>query len=298
MKLSVVVAAFNAEQTLRTTLNSLIAARDASPNQKLIHFIVVDDGSTIDLREFLSSYNLVPRLTIVRLQNNTGLWYARNIGASTCDSDYITFVDADDELRKGFFNELYQLLRCHPDAIATRYSDWLEETKSQRPDPRRFPSTHFQEYLILAQCFMPSFSTISRKAFDDIGGYRPSVTEDWDFWIRFFRAGYRSVRMETDQYLYRIHPSSLSRRPDMPFRDLTTVQIAIRENQDVKLRPILALSLLERLILVKAQKFSRRSGVGGKYSILFLGAGVHAIRQINRVMTFVTAFSFSRNKKN
>jgi glycosyltransferase involved in cell wall biosynthesis len=297
MKLSVVVAAFNADQTLPTTLNSLIAAREASQNQKLIHFIVIDDGSAVDLRESLSSYHLVPQLTIVRLQNNSGLWHARNIGVSTCDSDYVTFVDADDIVRKGFFNELYPLLRCRPDAIATRYSDWLEETNSHRPDPRRFPSAHFQEYLILAQCFMPSFSTISRIAFDDVGGYRPSVTEDWDFWIRFFRAGYRSVRMETDQYLYRIHPLSLSRRPDMPFRDLATVQIAIRENQKVKLRPILALSFLERLILIKTQKFSRRAGVCRKYFPLFLGAGVHAIRQVNRVMTLVIAFSFSRNIK-
>ena len=297
MKLSVVVAAYNADQTLPATLNSLIAAREASLNPELIHFVVVDDGSDIDLRESLSFFHFVPQLTIVRLQNNSGLWHARNIGVSTCDSDYVTFVDADDVIRKGFFNELYPLLRCRPDAVATRYSDWLEETTLQRPDPRKFPSVHFQEYLILMECFMPSFSTISRRAFDDVGGYRHSVTEDWDFWIRFFRSGYRSVRMETDQYLYRIHPLSLSRRPDMPFRDLATVQIAIRENQKVKLRPILALSFLERFILIKAQKFPRREGVCRKYFPLFLGAGVHAIHQINRVMTLVIAFSFGRNIK-
>ncbi len=297
MKLSVVVAAFNADKTLPATLNSLIAAREASLNPKLIHFVVVDDGSAIDLRESLSSFHLETQLTIVRLENNSGLWHARNIGVSTCDSDYVTFVDADDIVGKGFFNDLYQLLRNHPDAVATRYSDWLEETNLQRPDPRKFPSAHFQEYLILMECFMPSFSTISRRAFDDIGGYRHSVTEDWDFWIRFFRSGYRSVRMETVQYLYRIHPSSLSQRPDMPFRDLATVKVAIRENQKVKLRPILALSLLERLILINAQNFSRRAGVCRKYVPLILGAGAHAIRRANRAMTLVIAFSFGRNIK-
>jgi GT2 family glycosyltransferase len=59
---------------------------------------------------------------------------------------------------------------------------------------------------------LPSASLISRKAFDDVGGFdeRLSGYEDDDLFLRLFRVGYANVFLETPLSKWRIYPDSSS----------------------------------------------------------------------------------------
>ena len=74
------------------------------------HCIVVDDGSGEKVSDFLDNYAFVhPAFEIIH-QENRGVSAARNTGLKACTGEYLTFVDADDEISPNFLEESLKLL--------------------------------------------------------------------------------------------------------------------------------------------------------------------------------------------
>ena len=90
-KVTVVIAAYNAEKFIRQTLESALAQ---SLND--IEVIVVDDGSTDDTQSIVSGLSDC-RLKVLR-QANSGVSAARNAGLAAARAPYVFFLDADDLL--------------------------------------------------------------------------------------------------------------------------------------------------------------------------------------------------------
>ena len=90
---SVVIPAYNAEKTLRRTLDCVL-------NQTLgsLQVIVIDDGSTDGTAAIAQeAAKNDPRLTVI-CRENLGISATRNAGLPLCRGRYIRFVDADDTL--------------------------------------------------------------------------------------------------------------------------------------------------------------------------------------------------------
>lgn len=87
---SIIVPAFNVENTICETLNALLV-------QTYINFeiIIVDDGSTDDTPRLADEFARDSRVRVVR-QANRGLAGARNTGIAASRGDIIGFCDADD----------------------------------------------------------------------------------------------------------------------------------------------------------------------------------------------------------
>jgi glycosyltransferase involved in cell wall biosynthesis len=86
-KVSVVVAAYNADRTLRACLDSLLRL-----NYPDYEVILVDDGSKDSTRQVASAYEKVRYL---RHETNLGLSVARNTGIGAASGEIIAFTDAD-----------------------------------------------------------------------------------------------------------------------------------------------------------------------------------------------------------
>lgn len=89
-RVSVVIPAYNAEQTLRTTVESVLAQ-----THKELEVIVVDDGSTDATGETVKDYIENGRVIYIRRENG-GIAASRNTGLSACSGDYIGMLDHDD----------------------------------------------------------------------------------------------------------------------------------------------------------------------------------------------------------
>ena len=90
-KVTVLVAAYNAQPYLRACLDSL-------RRQSLTDFqaICVDDASTDDTPEILDGYAAEdPRFQVVHLSENGGQAKARNIALSMADGDYVCMLDSE-----------------------------------------------------------------------------------------------------------------------------------------------------------------------------------------------------------
>lgn len=91
MRYSVIIPAFNAENTLSRTLDSII-----QQNKDDIEIIVVNDGSTDNTAQVVEEYN-DQRIRLID-KNNTGVSDSRNIGIEYAKGEYLIFCDSDDLL--------------------------------------------------------------------------------------------------------------------------------------------------------------------------------------------------------
>ena len=120
--MSLVVAAYNAEESLSRLLDSI---NKAQCNDAL-EVIVVDDGSTDGTPRVLDEYKSLHGdfpLQVVR-QSNQGVSAARNHGLEHATGKYIWFVDADDEVNPDNLPALIDLCKQGHDFL------WLETLHS------------------------------------------------------------------------------------------------------------------------------------------------------------------------
>lgn len=87
---SIIVPAYNAETTIKACVQS--AMRSGS---RVNEVIVVDDGSTDRTCDVVGS--IEGPIKLIR-QKNAGVSAARNLGLSAARSEYVAFLDADDEM--------------------------------------------------------------------------------------------------------------------------------------------------------------------------------------------------------
>ena len=105
MKISVIVPFYNSEKWLGRCCESLLNQEGA------FDFILVDDGSTDNGIEIVYEYcNKDPRFMLMRNHRAKGVSGARNTGLDYAvqSSDWITFLDADDEMLPDAYRKFYK----------------------------------------------------------------------------------------------------------------------------------------------------------------------------------------------
>lgn len=108
MKLSIVIPAYNVEQTLERCVESVL-------RQKFRDFqvILVDDGSTDRSGEICDELSKRDHRIQVVHQPNKGLSAARNAGIKKSKGEYITFIDSDDYIHGDTLKPLMDILAIH-----------------------------------------------------------------------------------------------------------------------------------------------------------------------------------------
>lgn len=118
-KVSIIIPAYNAEMTIKQTLNS--AFNQTHTN---LEIIVVNDGSKDSTLEILESYG---KQIILISTVNKGVSHARNTGLKSASGDYIQFLDADDFL---IFNKIeMQLEALEKEGAEVAYGNWQKFTE-------------------------------------------------------------------------------------------------------------------------------------------------------------------------
>lgn len=113
MKLSVVIPAYNAENTIERCILSI---QNQIYND--LEIIVINDGSTDNTEKIIKAISdndcRVKPITIP----NGGVSHARNVGIDSATGEYITFVDSDDYIDKEMYSTLMSLIDKHHVKIA------------------------------------------------------------------------------------------------------------------------------------------------------------------------------------
>lgn len=95
---SFVVPCFNVQEYVVEALNSIFRASEGIPKE----LIVIDDGSTDQTLATILSIEW-PTEVLILSQENRGLSFVRNLGASIARGQWLTFLDSDDRItQEGF----------------------------------------------------------------------------------------------------------------------------------------------------------------------------------------------------
>lgn len=103
-KLSVVVPVYNAEKYLKECLDSILKQTFTN-----LEIILINDGSSDRSGEICDEYALRDERIRVIHQENHGVTFSRQLGASVATGDFVTYVDSDDWIDR----ETYCVMMAH-----------------------------------------------------------------------------------------------------------------------------------------------------------------------------------------
>ncbi len=101
-KISIIIPVYNKASYLSTVLEQI-----KHQSFKNFECILVDDGSTDGSSDICDSFEKQDFRFKVIHKDNAGVSAARNTGLDIACGDYITFIDADDEIENGYLEILY-----------------------------------------------------------------------------------------------------------------------------------------------------------------------------------------------
>lgn len=193
-KVSIVIPCYNHAKYLSSAIISAFFQ-----THKNIEVIVVNDGSTDHTSKLAGLYKDV----ILIDQENKGLSGARNAGIARATGDYILPLDADDMILPEFIEKTI--------GVSDIVSTWQQEIGlSNRLWMNKMENPTYEDFIIKNR--INCCALFKREIWEKIGGYDEQMRdgfEDWEFWIRATKAGYKVQVVPEALFLYRKHGESL-----------------------------------------------------------------------------------------
>jgi len=185
--ISVIIPVYNAERWIGHAIPSVL-------NQTVMpaEILVVDDGSTDGTARASQKYGAAIRYFY---QQNSGPAVARNLGIDQAESEWIAFLDADDEWLPHKIESQLRILKRNPDLKWC--SSAYEEVSNGDATPHTLPDglkeksychrelSFFSAWLEGVKFRTPSF-VIHGSVFNELGGFDAEMLtgEDTDMWER------------------------------------------------------------------------------------------------------------------
>ena len=186
--LSVVIPCYNHGEVLGEAVDSILGGSWAD-----LEILVVDDGSDQEgTRKALGNFSR-PKTVVLRHDRNRGLPAARNTGIDQARGKYVCCLDADDKLAPSYLEKATLLLESNQ-GVDLVYA-W---TQVFGEEDRVWHAPAFDPEDLIDHNLLNPPAVFRRRAWEQVGGFREELRagyEDWEFWIRLARAGYRGYRI-------------------------------------------------------------------------------------------------------
>ena len=182
---SVIIPLFNKEKFIEATLKSVL-------NQTFIDFeiLIINDGSTDNSATIIEGFD-DPRIRYF-LKENAGVSSARNDGIEKAQSNYISFIDADDYWYPDFLEEMFKIIQNYPQQKA--FSAAIEIETSKKVIPASYSIVRTNDCEIVNYFTASSKETVictscavfHKSIFEETGNFDITVKsgQDTDLWIR------------------------------------------------------------------------------------------------------------------
>ena len=256
---AIVITAYQAAETAAAAVRSALAQEHPADE-----VIVVDDGSTDDLRGALAPFE--GQIELVSKSNGGGA-SARNAGVAAAASEFMAVLDADDVYDPRRLGALAQLAVARPDLdLITTDARYVVDGEAVGTFATDNPfAVEDQREAIFRSCFVGGWPAVRVSRLEEIGGFDEEmrIAYDWDCWLRLILSGSSAGMVDEPYYDYVLHGGSLaaSRVPSLWER--------ARLLEKVRLNPGLRES--ERPLLEEAIRWRRSEAVREEASMIASG---------------------------
>ncbi len=209
LNISVIIPAYNAEKRIKRAIDSVLAQ-----TYPAFEIIVIDDGSNDSTEELLHNFN--EKIKYIKLNSNSGVSTARNVGIQKASGSWIAFLDADDEWFPEKLELQVRLIKNYPTLkwcvgnYLVKSSD-TEESKQINKKPTKKICEHIKENTFFEGYIIRNYFEAARKGYcyahtdlvlikrellQEAGLFDESLMrhQDWDLWwriaLRYPKVGY------------------------------------------------------------------------------------------------------------
>jgi glycosyltransferase involved in cell wall biosynthesis len=220
VRVSVIIPAYNCDRYIIRAVESVI-----NQTYQDWEIIIVDDGSTDNIRQVLDPYyDLIQYI----YQENQGAAIARNRACELAKGEFLAFLDGDD-----FFlpEKLAKQIACFDadPSLDMVQNGWLIVDENGKDI---YPVMPWEEApkldlktLVLYKSVRPSAMMLRREWWERLGGFDPHFppTEDLDFALRLALKGCKSVWLKEILTCYRQHSTNLMSGGSKMMKSMETV---------------------------------------------------------------------------
>ena len=210
--ISIIVPAYNRADEIEEFLSSF-----EKQSVKNFEVIIVDDGSTDNLKEVIEKYQKKLQINYY-FQQNRGPGSARNLGMSKANGDIFVFIDSDCTVPKNYIENLQNHLSQNdfdafggPDTYKENFSSFLKAVNYAMTSFIGTGGTRGAKKSV-AKYYPRSFNMgIKKEVYQKIGGMgKLRHGQDMDFSNRIYQAGFK-VKYLSDVIVYHKRRTSLKK---------------------------------------------------------------------------------------
>lgn len=182
--ISIVIPTHNRKSTIRRAIDSVV-----NQTYKDIEIIVVSDGSSDGTNELVQELALSEeRIKLIAYPDPKGGNYARNTGAKAAKSDYIAFLDDDDEWFPDKLEKEIEVFKNDLD-IGLVYTGIKVIYENDGYSYISLPNYegNLSREILLHNCITTTSSVMIKKSVLEKAGYfdeKLPALQDFDLWIR------------------------------------------------------------------------------------------------------------------
>lgn len=246
MKLAIAIPAYNCEETIGKTLESL---QNVSAGWEWVEKVVVCDDASSDNTVAAIQSAAFNRCALMLLRHSTNkgeaACYKTVVDALSEETDWFLILHSDDLALECFLERNLEILKECDERVAAVSSNYYAFTESRErlahsPAEKRIvfrggTETEIRHTASVGCWWHISGSLVNKKLWQQFGGRDPELPQvgDWDLMLRWQSAGYRVGHSLIPTTKYRIREAaSVSSRSYLEFRDLrerTKVIISLPE---------------------------------------------------------------------
>ena len=200
----IILPNYNGSKTLKETINSVI-------NQSFQDFnlYVIDDFSNDKSINIIEDYS-DPRVNLIKLKKNKGVYFCRNLGMRKSSSKYLAFIDSDDYWQKDKLKKQINFMQKFDHKFT--YTDYMpfQEKNNTKIFKRKInvKSKFNRSEFINNTSIAMSSVVIERSLIKNLKFKKLKICEDYLFKCEILKK-HEAYKCEDSMMFYRISNNSL-----------------------------------------------------------------------------------------
>ena len=215
VKVSIIMATYNCEDTLRKSIDSILAQ-----TFKDWEFIICDDGSTDNTYQVLSLYaDKDSRIRIIKNDSSKGLAYSLNRCIKESKGDIIARQDADDASDTARFEIQYEFVKRNPEYTIVG-TCWYNCTQDGQKTPVDVPSEPTALDQVKGGLYMHPSWMMRKEQIEKVGLYTVNKytlrSQDYHLVMKVLGVGMKLYNMPERLYYYTVDDNTMKRSLSWP----------------------------------------------------------------------------------
>ncbi len=248
MKASIVIPAYNAENYISQSLDSLI--KQSFRNWEAI---IVNDGSSDHTEEIALNYCKTDNRIKLINQPNKGVSIARNRAITAATGDILAFLDADDLWPPDKLEvSINEMKKFDVDLIFTSSKHFTNDKNTVKLNLKVIEETlggkEGYNYLLFENPLVMSSVVVKKKAVEKVSCFDENlqVCEDYHLWLKLAKYGYRLRGSNKTFTYYRRHEKQATKNILLMWCKRKEVIRKISQSSDNKSKHMLACAYCDR----------------------------------------------------